>query len=195
MAVASRLFGRKDRSRLSDEDLILTYIQTGKNEYFGELFNRYTPLLYGVCLKYLQDTEKAEDAVMQLFEDLLPKISNYEIKVFRTWIHSVVKNHCLQIIRKESKEITVDFNSEIMESDPVLHLFNEEDSDEEQMKALHNCMDQLPEKQLISIRSFFIEELSYADIVDKTGYPLNKVKSYIQNGKRNLKICIEKNLQ
>ena len=39
---------------------------------------------------------------------------------------------------------------------------------------------------------FFMEEMSYADIVEQTGFTLNNVKSYIQNGKRNLKICIKK---
>ncbi|MDL2257451.1 sigma-70 family RNA polymerase sigma factor, partial [Bacteroidales bacterium OttesenSCG-928-I14] len=102
-------------------------------------------------------------------------------------------NHCLQQLRKEKKEIIVDFNSEIMESDPILHLFDEEDN-QEQMEALNHCIDKLPEKQKVSIISFFMEEMSYLDIVDKTGYSLNNVKSFIQNGKRNLKICIEKRM-
>lgn len=187
------MFNRKNISKLSDEELLELFCTSGKNEYFGELYNRYTPLLFGVCLKYLSDADKAQDTVMQVFEDLLPKINNYEIKVFRTWLYSVVKNHCLQQLRKEKKEIIVDFNSEIMESDPILHLFDEEDN-QEQMEALNHCIDKLPEKQKVSIISFFMEEMSYLDIVDKTGYSLNNVKSFIQNGKRNLKICIEKRM-
>lgn len=189
----SLLFGRKNISRLKDEELLREYKKSGNSNYFGELFNRYTPLLYGVCLKYLHDPDKAQDAVMQLFEDLLPKISNYEITVFRTWLHSVVKNHCLQILRKESREIVVDFNVNIMESDEILHLLSGEESNEEKTEALNHCLEKLPEQQRASIVHFFMEEMSYADIVDKTGFSLKQVKSYIQNGKRNLKICIEKN--
>jgi len=132
---------------------------------------------------------------MQLFEDLLPKVCDYEIKVFRTWIHTVVKNHCLQILRKEDKEIIVDFSSRIMESDDILHLLCEEEADEEQLRALRGCMQRLPENQRISIVHFFMNKMSYTDIVDKTGYTLKNVKSYIQNGKRNLKICIDKQLK
>jgi len=152
-------------------------------------------LLYGVCLKYLNDADRAQDAVMQLFENLLPKISNYEIGVFRTWLHSVVKNHCLQILRKESREIVVDFSVDLMESDDIFHLLDDEESDSERMDALKRCMEKLPEEQKVSITSFFMEEMSYADIVETTGYTLSRVKSYIQNGKRNLKICIEKQLK
>ena len=187
------MFRRKNISKLTDEELLSEYKKSGDSHYFGELFNRYISLLYGVCLKYLHDPDKSQNAVMQLFEDLLPKVSNYEISVFRTWIYSVVKNHCLQILRTENKEIVVDFNVNIMESDDILNLLSGEEANEEKMEALNHCLEKLPEQQKTSITLFFMEEMSYADIVDKTEYSLKQVKSYIQNGKRNLKICIEKN--
>lgn len=189
------MFFRKHISKLTDEELLTEYKRSGNTEYFGELYNRYTPLLYGVCLKYLNDADRAQDAVMQLFENLLPKISNYEIGVFRTWLHSVVKNHCLQILRKESREIVVDFSVDLMESDDIFHLLDDEESGSERMDALKQCMEKLPEEQKVSITRFFMEEMSYADIVETTGYSLSRVKSYIQNGKRNLKICIEKQVK
>jgi RNA polymerase sigma-70 factor (ECF subfamily) len=172
--------------------LLKEYKRTGNADFFGTLYNRYIPLLYGVCLKYLGDAGKSEDAVMQLFEDLLPKVADYGIAVFRTWIYTVIKNHCLQILRKESKEILVDFSTHIMESDEILHLLNEEDDENERMYALRRCMEKLPEQQRACITYFFMDDMSYADISDATGYALSKVKSYIQNGKRNLKVCIDK---
>ncbi len=184
-------FFRKKTFSNSDEDLLALYVQTNLSEYFGELYNRYIPLIYGLCLKYLQNTEKAEDATMELFETLLPKVSGYEIKVFKTWIYSVAKNHCLQILRKEVPQIFVDFNAEIMESDSVLHLL-EENGSKDDTAVLNRCLEKLPKPQKISISMFFMEEMSYADIAEQTGYLLKTVKSHIQNGKRNLKICIEK---
>jgi RNA polymerase sigma-70 factor (ECF subfamily) len=130
---------------------------------------------------------------MQLFENLLPKVLQYDIEVFRTWIYSVVKNHSLQILRKEKNEITVDFQADLMESDEILHLLNDETEDNDRLEALKQCLKKLPVQQRVAIMRFFMEEMSYLDIVDGTGYNLNQVKSYIQNGKRNLKICIEKN--
>ena len=185
---------KKNISKLTDEELLKRFKDSGNNEYFGELYNRYIPLIYGVCLKYLKDADRAQDAVMQLFEDLLPKIGHYEITVFRTWLHSVVRNHCFQIFRREAKEgIMVDLDVTLMESGTILHLLSEDEEDTEELDALKRCLEKLPEEQSASIRYFFYEEMSYADIVDKTGFPLTKVKSYIQNGKRNLKICMEKN--
>ena len=159
------LFFKRKISKLSDEELLIHYTKSGDTEYFGELYNRYIPLLYGLCLKYLSDEARAQDAVMQLFEELLSKVSNYQIKVFKTWLYRVAKNHCLQILRKDNKEIPLDYMINIMEP------------------------------QRISITQFFMEEMSYADIAEQAGLTLNHVKSYIQNGKRNLKICIKNQIQ
>lgn len=189
------LFFKRNISKLTDEELLQQYADSGKTEYFGELYNRYIPLLYGLCLKYLNDEARAQDAVMHLFEELLSKVSNYQIKVFKTWLYRVAKNHCLQILRRENKEIPLDYTINIMESDEFLHLLSEEDHSEEQLNALKHCLEKLPEPQRISITQFFMEEMSYADIAEQAGFTLNNVKSYIQNGKRNLKICIKNQIQ
>ena len=102
------MFFKRNISKLSDEELLTHYIMSEDTEYFGELYNRYIPLTYGLCLKYLQDEDQAQEAVMQMFEDLLSKISNYEIKAFKPWLYRVAKNHCLQLLRKENKEIPLD---------------------------------------------------------------------------------------
>ncbi len=180
-------------SNNTDEELLEEYKKTGNSEYFGQLYHRYIPLLYGLCLKYLGDKAKSEDAVMQLFEDLLSKVVKYDIQVFRTWLHSVARNHCLQILRQSEKEIFVNFDTSLMESDPILNLLDEGEENDK-WNFLQECLKRLPEVQQICISRFFIKQLSYADIVEVTGYQLKSVKSYVQNGKRNLKICMEKKM-
>ena len=184
------LFKRKGEAE-SDEDLLRQYLRSGDAEYFGILYNRYIPLVYGLCLKYLRAPEDAEDAVMQLFEELSDKVKHYEISNFKTWLYSVAKNHCLQLLRRDAREFLADWNTLVAESGEFLDLL-EEEGDEEQLKALHHCLDRLPEEQRVSVCEFFLSEKSYAEIAEQTGYLLKSVKSYIQNGKRNLKLCIEK---
>lgn len=168
--------------------------ETRKAEYFQQLYERYIPLIYGLCLKYLQNPEQSQDAVIDIYENLSQKIQDYEIKVFKNWLYSVVKNHCFHILKENKKEIIVNFDSQLMESDSSFTLFDES-RDEEKENALNECLEKLPEPQRIAVEKFFYEDKSYADIVDETGFHLKSVKSYIQNGKRNLKICIEKNLK
>lgn len=184
-------FLRSISTKETDEELLRNYQKTGQSIYFGKLYNRYIPLVYGLCLKYLQREDEAQDAVMQLFDELLTKVKQNEIQTFRTWLYSVARNHCLQILRKREHAVQIEIRPDFMESDEILHLLDEGDDDDGRMKALQHCMDRLPEDQRVAIAKFFMDGLSYADIVEATGYPLKSVKSYIQNGKRNLKICIE----
>ena len=185
------LLSPKKRETQTDADLLELFRQTDRSEYLGDLYNRYMPLVYGLCLKYLKDADSAQDAVMQIFEVLLEKVGRFEIKEFRTWLYSVARNHCLQLLRKTKREIATDFGGVVMESDGDLHLFDREEG-EARMEALEKCLKELPFTQRESVRLFFLEEKSYAEVADATSYNLKSVKSYIQNGKRNLKICIEK---
>jgi RNA polymerase sigma-70 factor (ECF subfamily) len=170
------------------------YRTTSQQELFGQLYARYIPLVYGLCLKYLRQQEDAEDAVMQIYEALQQKITDYKIDNFRTWLYSVTKNHCLQQLRRSQGRIFEDIDERVMESDDFDHLIDSGE-DVEKDRALNYCLETLPEEQKKCILHFFFDELSYADIVEKTGYALSKVKSYIQNGKRNLKLCMIKVLE
>ena len=147
--------------------------------------------LLGIIERAIRSISENYITVMQLFEELTEKIGRYEIAVFRTWLYSVVKNHCFQLLRKEEREIPVNFDADFMESADIVHLLSDDDEDS-RLPALQKCMRQLPPQQRECIELFFMQEQSYADIASKTGYSLNHVKSYIQNGKRNLKICILK---
>jgi RNA polymerase sigma factor, sigma-70 family len=189
-----KFFSLNKKNEYTDEELLFRFKETGKADYFQQLYERYIPLAYGLCLKYLQSPEQSQDAVIDIYESLSQKIQDYEIKVFKNWLYSVVKNHCFHILKDNKKEIIVNFDSQLMESDTSFDLFSENDNEEKE-NALSQCLEKLPEPQRIAIKKFFYEDKSYVDIVDETGFHLKSVKSYIQNGKRNLKICIEKNLK
>ena len=186
----TNLFFTNKIIQYSDEELLSLFRDTGKHDYYTALYSRYIPLIYGLCLNYLKTKEEAQDTVMELFADVQEKALQYEIKTFRTWIYSVAKNHCLKILRDNKEVISVEINPQFMELADFPTLFNESNK-EENFRLLQRCLDQLPEPQQKSIRLFFMDDQSYADIAAVTGYHLKSVKSYIQNGKRNLKICME----
>ena len=163
--------------------------------FFGELYRRYIPMVYGLCLKYLGNGSDAQDAVMDLFEEVSQKMKRYEIQNFHTWLYSVAKNHCLQRLRKDNKALFVQFDEAVMENGSFFTLLDRDHPDDEEASALAVCMNELGEEQRISIELFYYQDKSYADIVSLTGFTLDKVKSYIQNGKRNLKNCIKRILE
>ena len=172
-----------------DEVQLNIYRKTGDVAVLGKLFEQYVPLIYGVWLKYLKDEEDAKDAVMGIFEELIIKVKQHEIKQFRSWVYVLSRNYCLMKLRADKRvdEISLD---DVMEFTPFLH--PDDDNREEAMKALERCMEKLNPVQKQSIDLFYLKEKCYKEVAEITGFTLNDVKSYIQNGKRNLKICLER---
>jgi RNA polymerase sigma-70 factor (ECF subfamily) len=189
-----KLPGKKSIPK-SDEDLITFFTSSGDLEVLGELYSKYMHLVYGVCLKYLKDREESMDAVMQIFEKLIVDIPKQDIVNFRSWLHVVTKNYCLMQIRSKKShderihELVIDAGN-FMENNFELHPLDKDEIDMDE--ALDECIEKLKEEQKICIRQFYFENKCYNDIAKDLGIDEKKVKSYLQNGKRNLKLCLEK---
>jgi RNA polymerase sigma factor (sigma-70 family) len=179
----------KNLKDADDNELLSAYRETGDLTVLGRLFEKQMSMVYGVCLKYLQDEELAKDAVMGIFEELVVKAKQHDIKQFPGWLYAVSRNYCLMQLRLEKKVEVVSLDV-VMESSPFLH--QADDNREVVMTALEKCMKKLPKNQRESVDLFYLKEKCYKEIADVMGFSLNEVKSYIQNGKRNLKICMEK---
>jgi len=180
----------------SDEDLIKQYQDSGDTDVLGILFQRYMHLVYGVCLKYLKNKEDAQDAVMVIYEKIGQELLVKEVNNFKPWLYVVSKNFCLMQLRsKQSQQRKEkDFEKDEMsfvESHDDLHLNNDSWEPEELDRRLQACLKKLREQQRSCIELFYFKELCYREISDNLKLDVKKVKSYIQNGKRNLKICIE----
>lgn len=185
----------KNNARIEEQDdtsLISRYKSSGSLEVLGTLYNKYMHLVFGVCLNYLKDEEQSKDAVMQIFEELIVKLKVHEVQNFKSWLHVLARNHCLMAIRKNSRHETVSIEDTFVENTEFVHL-DVDDTKENKLTVMEKCMETLPEEQRISVDLFYLQEKCYKEVADITGYDMLKVKSYIQNGKRNLKICIEKN--
>jgi RNA polymerase sigma-70 factor (ECF subfamily) len=180
----------KNLQDADDNKLLNSYRKSGDLAVLGRLYEKQMPLIYGVCLKYLKDEEQAKDAVMGIFEELIVKVKQHEISQFRSWLYVLSRNYCLMQLRSGKKMETVNLD-DFMEFIPVLH--PDDNNREMAMQALERCMDKLPVAQKQSIDLFYLKEKCYKEIAELTSFSLNEVKSYIQNGKRNLKICLERN--
>ena len=194
-------FFRKDEKKellsLSDEQLIARYAQTHNIEIIGILYERYTHLLFSVCYKYLANDADAEDTVMLVFEKLFVLLKKSEIQNFKSWIYTITKNECLMHLRhKKSGDRYIEENlkkldGEIMESAEVNHLLSVTE-EEQRIRYLETAITGLSSEQKQCIELFYLNEKSYREVEQITGYTYNEVKSHIQNGKRNLKQLMER---
>ena len=187
-------FNKKTSIKRSDEELINKFTSTGDIKVLGDLYSNYMHLVYGVCLKYLKEREESMDAVMQIFEKLITDIPKQKIENFRSWLHAVTRNYCLMQIRSQ-KSRNEKHNAWILDPDNFmenisgLHPIDKDEPDME--KALADCIEKLKDEQKKCIIQFYYEDMCYSEIAKNLGIDEKKVKSHLQNGKRNLKLCIE----
>jgi RNA polymerase sigma-70 factor (ECF subfamily) len=190
----------KQKSRFladPDEVLLALYREKGEMEIIAEIHRRYSHLIAGVCVKYLRDDEKARDATMQVFEKLIVDLRVHTVDNFKSWLYSVAKNQCLMEIRKNASQsnhlesIYENSSERFVEIWDELHL-NTEFELEQKIKALHDALNELNSEQRTCIDLFYLKDKSYNEISDMEGIDVKLVKSHIQNGKRNLRIHLEK---
>jgi RNA polymerase sigma-70 factor (ECF subfamily) len=179
---------------INDNDLLERFYKSDDQQWVGILLERYTMLLLGVCMKYLKNEEEAKDAVQQIFLKVLTEVSKYKIDYFKSWLYMVAKNHCLMKLRgqhgKYIKELKEEAVIEHHETDKTELLANEKT-----YLLLEQSIEELSEEQKQCVTLFYLKKKSYQQITETTGFSLMQVKSYIQNGKRNLRMLLEKKLK
>ncbi|HEY4064059.1 MAG TPA: sigma-70 family RNA polymerase sigma factor [Puia sp.] len=180
-----------DTITASDQELVAAYRQSSDLTILAALYQRYMDLLYGVCLKYLRDPEIARDAVMSIFEELVHKLRQHEVEHFKGWVYTLAKNHCLMQLRSSNRVKVQAFDPENMQSAEELHL-NGIMEKEEHLDRMSKCLETLSADQKTVIELFYLQNKCYNEIKSLTGLDWNKVRSHIQNGRRNLKICMER---
>jgi RNA polymerase sigma factor (sigma-70 family) len=188
-------FNSELRSK-TDEELVVLFRETGNNLCVGELFGRYRHLVYGVCMKYLRDEDESQDVQMHVFEKLLKDLGRHQIEQFKGWLYTVAKNECLMYLRSKKSQRARDMelkkdSAGVMETDFALHPEGVTET-ERQLQTMESTLQELNESQRRCLELFYLEKKCYQEITTLTGYTLNEVKSYIQNGKRNLKILMIK---
>lgn len=176
---------------LSDQELLIRYKADGNTEWIGVLFDRYALLLLGLCMKYLKNEEDARDSVQQIFLKVLSEVHRHEVIYFKAWIYQVAKNHSLMQLRhKKDVELKEDQVPGVAQQEDMNHKPHLQK--DQMLDNMERALGELNSEQATTVRMFYLEKKSYQEISDITGFNSGQVKSYIQNGKRNLKILLEK---
>ncbi len=177
---------------ISDQELLERFHTDHDNEWLGVLLERYTLLLLGVCMKYLKNEDEARDSVQQIFLKVIQELHKYKVEFFKSWLYMVAKNHCLMKLRDRQGKVAAELTDKMIaapmeETDRQTLLYNDQSLD-----LVEDALKQLNTEQQQCVTLFYLQRKSYQEISAETGYSLLQVKSYIQNGKRNMKIWIEK---
>ncbi|HQV60469.1 MAG TPA: sigma-70 family RNA polymerase sigma factor [Chitinophagaceae bacterium] len=180
---------------ITDQELLEQFYADHNNEWLGILLQRYTLLLLGVSMKYLKNEEEAKDSVQQIFLKVIQELQKYKVEYFKSWLYTVAKNHCLMKLREKQGKITTEINDRLAtkpgeETDRQALLENDQT-----LELMDLSLKELNPEQQQCVTLFYLQKKSYQEVSEATGFSMLQVKSYIQNGKRNLKLLIEKKLQ
>ena len=179
---------------LSDQELLTKFHADHNNEWLGILLQRYTLLLLGVCMKYLKNEEEAKDSVQQVFLKAIQELHKYKVEFFKSWLYMVAKNHCLMKLREKQGKIPTELDSQAIPAPEEADRKKLEETDHT-LDLMENALQELNKEQQQCVTLFYLQKKSYSQISEATGFSLLQVKSYIQNGKRNLKILMEKKMK
>jgi RNA polymerase sigma-70 factor (ECF subfamily) len=177
---------RKQPHAASDAELV-TALCDGHRSALGHLWDRYAQLLYGVGMKYLKDPERSKDTVIELFAALPDLLRKQPVERFRPWVHTVMRNRCLMALRSNQKlHGTLPDHVEAVDDDDDALLL------ESSLQQLEQAIAQLNEAQHTCIRLFYLERHTYHQCAERTGLSKEQVRSHLQNGRRNLKLLLER---
>ncbi|MCX6210351.1 MAG: sigma-70 family RNA polymerase sigma factor [Bacteroidetes bacterium] len=181
------------QSILTDDELLEDFQQNENQQALASLYLRYSDLVYGVCLKYLKNAELSKDAVMDIYQEVSKKLQSHNVENFKSWLYVLSKNFCLMQLRKDKKSTIIEFDSNaFMQSEDFSHL-DIALQKEREFKKLETCLQHLNSEQHTVIEMFYLQQKCYNQIVEETKMDWNKIRSLVQNGRRNLKICMDKN--
>jgi len=182
----------KEFQHIGDQDLLSQYYESHNNRLLGVLLQRYTMLLLGVCMKYLKNEEAAKDSVQQIFLKVINELQRYKVQYFKSWLYMIARNHCLMQLRKHGIQHTKEISENIFEDEE--NVLQQRIEKEELLLFIEASLGELNEEQRSCIILFYLDKKSYRQISEETSLNLMQVKSFIQNGKRNLKILVEKKM-
>jgi RNA polymerase sigma factor (sigma-70 family) len=181
------------QTHITDQELLERFYADHNNDWLGLLLQRYTLLLFGVCMKYLKNEEEAKDAVQQVFLKVITELHKYKVDYFKSWIYMVARNHCLMKLRERHGRIPSGIDEEMIAADETPPLKTHAEKDR-LLETMETSLDELNKEQKWCVTLFYLEKKSYQEITAITGFTMMQVKSHIQNGKRNLKILVDKKM-
>ena len=171
-------------THITDQELLDRFYRDHDNIWLGTLFERYTLLLFGLCMKYLKNEEEARDAVQQVFLKAITELHKYNVQYFKSWLYMVAKNHCLMKLREKQGKIATEIHEDLLTDENDAIAIGELIEKDRRLELMTDSMEELNNEQKQCVTLFYLEKKSYQQIVEVTGYSLMQVKSYIQNGKR-----------
>jgi RNA polymerase sigma factor (sigma-70 family) len=171
-------------NRYTDEQLVRLYVDTQRNTFFEELYERYADKVYRKCLTFVKDQAKAEDFTHDIFLKLIVRIGTFrETSKFSTWLFSITYNYCMDQLRLTKKMA----ENELTETFDIVE--ESEDIEEIEMDAqrLRQVLENISPQERTILLMKYQDDFSIKDIADTFGLTESAVKMRLKRTKEKLR--------
>lgn len=173
-----------ERNTVTSDLALVTAIRSGDQGAMGELYDRYSSIVYSVALRVLQDTGAAEDVLQEIFMQLWRNPGAFDASRgnMGAWLAVVARHRAIDALRRRKPEN--DIADIIISVEPDLASEAERARVMEKVRAALGTM---PKEQRLAIEMAYFEGLTHSEIAEKTGEPLGTIKTRIRNGLMTLR--------
>ncbi|MCW3109383.1 MAG: polymerase ECF-type sigma factor, partial [Segetibacter sp.] len=147
-------------AHIEDKELLNKFYSDGNNQWLGMLLQRYTLLLFGVCMKYLKDEEEAKDAVQQIFLKVITEVQKYKVDYFKSWLYMIAKNLCLMKLREKHGRVSVEISDKIASAEDTFTKTELLEKDQT-LSLIEEGLNELNAEQKLCVTLFYLQKKSY----------------------------------
>ena len=172
-------------------DELLARSAQGDRAAFARLYHASAAKLYGVALRILRREDWAEEVLQECYVSIWRHAAEYRpaMAAPMTWMTSIVRNRCLDWLRRPNPEPLAGDALESIEDEnpgPLAALEASRDG-----AALARCLGALEARQRQAIAAAFLHGLTHAELARELREPLGTVKTWVRRGLARLRSCLE----
>lgn len=181
---------------MSAEDIeeIIGRVALKDRRAFATLYDRTSAKLFGICLRILGDRAAAEDALQDTFVKIWQRADRFSTgrASAMAWLCAIARNQAIDVVRSRRAgfgTLELDAANELV--DPAagperLTLAADEG------RRIEACLAELDGERAAAVRGAYVEGLSYQELADRYGVPLNTMRTWLRRSLIKLRECLER---
>ncbi len=185
---------RNINNNTSDE-VLLVRLKQADQKAFIVIYERYHKVLYAVSYKYLKEENRAKDIVQDIFTKLWEERESIQVKTnLKSYLYSMTKNHILNIIKRDSRQILSNYENEkekIADNDNLLKTI----TDNQLQDILYKAIDKLPKQKRLVCLLKAKEGLSNKEIAERLNITEHTVKKHQTQSLASLRLLLQNMLK
>lgn len=179
----------------ADADLpdLLARIALQDRDAFRRLYQIVSPKLFGICLRLLKDRADAEDALQEIFVKIWYRADRFtgSSNSAGPWLNAIARNHALDQLRRRKS------GSEALEGEAELLADTRDDPETEAVikaegRRIDSCLQELDSDRAGAVRAAYVDGLSYMELADHYGVPLNTMRTWLRRSLLKLRECMDR---